>query len=273
MHVTDAPGRWAFVLGDYNRDGHPDLYAIDRHDPNGDRTSVHVLNGADGFQSYLKHAGTTMHVTDAPGRWSFVLGDYNRDGHPDLYAIDRHDPNGDRTSVHVLNGADGFQSYLKHAGTTMHVTDAYCLWDFGTGEACKQEEAEDTSTFIANFPKGAPGSFFTFTATNFPPDADAVIAIKGPEDADFRQQQRVAMDAEGNLVIVLYIPDDAQLGTYTVRLTAMSASLAVANAVAQETTIEVAASASQHPRPEGDEPVIPVGPAGGLSVYLPVIIR
>jgi hypothetical protein len=65
---------------DYNRDGHPDLYAIHRHDPNGDRTSVHVLNGADGFQSYLQQVRTSKHVTDEPGRWSFLLGDYNRDG-------------------------------------------------------------------------------------------------------------------------------------------------------------------------------------------------
>jgi murein DD-endopeptidase MepM/ murein hydrolase activator NlpD len=393
MHVTDEPGRWSFLLGDYNRDGKPDLYAIDRHDPNGDRTSVHVLNGADGFQSYLQQVRTRKHVTDEPGMWSFMLGDYNRDGTPDLYAIHRHDPNGDRTSVHVLNGADGFQSYLQQVRTRMHVTDAYCLWDFATGEACRQEEtdealsiaidhpraevvagskvtidgwalhsaasngtgvnkvhlylggpagqggtmignasygierpdvarvhgeryrysgytfdwdsgdtapgthelyvyaystvtgewsskmrkmvivADDSAIFAADFSTGAPGSFFTFTATNFPPDADAVIAIKGPGDADFRQQQRVTMDADGNLVVVLYIPDDAQSGTYTVRLTATPASLAFTNAVAQETTIEVAADASQHPRPDGDDPVIPVAPSGELHVYLPVIIR
>jgi hypothetical protein len=393
MHVTDEPGRWSFLLGDYNRDGKPDLYAIDRHDPNGDRTSVHVLNGADGFQSYLQQVRTRKHVTDEPGMWSFMLGDYNRDGTPDLYAIHRHDPNGDRTSVHVLNGADGFQSYLQQVRTRMHVTDAYCLWDFATGEACRQEEtdealsiaidhpraevvagskvtidgwalhsaasngtgvnkvhlylggpagqggtmignasygierpdvarvhgeryrysgytfdwdsgdtapgthelyvyaystvtgewsskmrkmvivADDSAIFAADFSTGAPGSFFTFTATNFPPDADAVIAIKGPGDADFRQQQRVTMDADGNLVVVLYIPDDAQSGTYTVRLTATPAGLAFTNAVAQETTIEVAADASQHPRPDGDDPVIPVAPSGELHVYLPVIIR
>lgn len=117
---TGAGNETEFLVGDYNRDGRPDLYVIARM--GGSRTTeVHVLNGANNFQTWLLHAPTALHQTGVGGEWEFELGDYNRDGFPDLYVISRMGGSG-TTEVHVLNGANNFQSFLLNTATALHQT-------------------------------------------------------------------------------------------------------------------------------------------------------
>ena len=110
---------WAFTIADHNRDGIDDLYAVDPSGPTG--TEVHVLDGASGMTRALVVAPTALGPTDAAG-WVFAVADHDGDGNQDLYAIDRRHGAG-TASVHVLDGADGFASWLGHAKTALPVVD------------------------------------------------------------------------------------------------------------------------------------------------------
>jgi hypothetical protein len=108
LHQTDD--NWEFEVADHNRDGMPDLYAITRYDPGSGRTAYHVLNAPNPSQ-YLVHAATALHPTDQ--NWDFEVADYNRDGVPDLYAVNKQDCGSGRTAYHVLNGTNPGQ-FLLH---------------------------------------------------------------------------------------------------------------------------------------------------------------
>ena len=125
LHETD--GIWQFCLGDYNRDGCLDLYCICKRTTGSHTTEVHILSGKNNFNSFLLHTGTKLHETD--DNWKFCLGDFNGDGHLDLYCICKKNTGSKTTEVHILSGRDNFQSFLLHTGTKLHETDDN--WDFG----------------------------------------------------------------------------------------------------------------------------------------------
>lgn len=129
--VTGLGNRWVLDLGDYNRDGVLDLYAVDRMGASG-RTEVHVLNGADGFQTFLLHAATALHTTGTDLSWGFEVGDYNRDGTQDVYALKRNGTNG--FEVHILSGASNFSTWLLHAATPLGFTGAANDAEFRLGD-------------------------------------------------------------------------------------------------------------------------------------------
>lgn len=122
LQQTDS--NWEFRLGDYNRDGNLDLYAIDKNNTGSGKTEVHVLNGSGNFQSWLLHASTAMEETDS--NVQFLVGDYNRDGYPDLYAIKKQGASS--TEVHVMNGSNNFQTWLLHTGTPLQKTGSN--WEY-----------------------------------------------------------------------------------------------------------------------------------------------
>ncbi|MBU3103008.1 NlpC/P60 family protein [Clostridium gasigenes] len=106
-HETD--GNWTFQVGDYNRDGIQDLYAFNK-----DVREIHILNGADNFQTYLTNLTTNLGSREA---WEFGLGDYNQDGHLDVYAIAKANTGSGVTELHVLDGSKNFQSSLLQTPT------------------------------------------------------------------------------------------------------------------------------------------------------------
>jgi subtilisin family serine protease len=126
LHVTGTDNRWVFDLGDHNRDGVLDLYAINKGDAAG--TLVHVLNGANGFQNFLLHKVTALHPTGTGHDWVLRIGDYNGDAVLDLYAI--HRTASPTMNVHVLNGANSFESFLLHRVSGMPTTGAQHDWEF-----------------------------------------------------------------------------------------------------------------------------------------------
>jgi len=115
---------WSFASGDYNRDGVADIYAINRRGTGTNSTELHVLNGANPKQ-FLLHSGTILGPTDSD--WDFTVGDYNRDGIDDVYAINRHDDGSNSTSVHVINGANR-QQWLLQGSTILGPTTT--SWSF-----------------------------------------------------------------------------------------------------------------------------------------------
>ncbi len=125
-----AAGVWAYDAADVDGDGHLDVVAVNRQGAHG-RTTVHVLDGATRFGSYLLHAVTPLpHLTAAS--WTLAMGDHDRDGVPDVYAIKRRGTASGRTEVQVLDGAGGYRTRSAHAVTPLPRTDA--SWDFGVDD-------------------------------------------------------------------------------------------------------------------------------------------
>ncbi len=140
LHQTGSDGSWAMLLGDYNRDGVQDLYTLAKNGSSG-RTEVHVLDGASGYSSFLTHAATALHQTGSDSRWLFKLGNFNGDGILDVYAINRTGASG-RTEVHVLNGADNYQTFLAHIGTALQATGTDQSWAFELGDYDRNGSAD-----------------------------------------------------------------------------------------------------------------------------------
>lgn len=121
LHTGTALGpvslaQWQFRLADYNRDGITDLWAINTRGASG-HTEIHILNGADHYHSYLLHTTTALPVTDLAS-WTFAVADANRDGHPDLYAVDTQDAGSNATAEFILDGTNPGR-YLLQTGTAL----------------------------------------------------------------------------------------------------------------------------------------------------------
>ncbi len=111
-----ASGRAQYLLGDYNGDGRPDLYRVQYVGTGSGKLEIHVLDGVTAFTTYLAH-WTSADPLQSPGQAQYLLGDYNRDGRLDLYRVQLGSSGSGRVEVHVLNGADGFQTYLAQLVT------------------------------------------------------------------------------------------------------------------------------------------------------------
>lgn len=129
LEQTGTDESWAFGLGDYNGDGTTDLYAIRKQGGGSGTTEVHVLNGANGYQSFLGHHATALAQVGSDASWAINVGDHNHDGKPDIYAITKQGGGSGKTEVHVLNGADGYQSFLTHQATALHQTGSDHAWE------------------------------------------------------------------------------------------------------------------------------------------------
>ncbi|CAN7211213.1 FG-GAP-like repeat-containing protein [Pseudoxanthomonas sp. LjRoot168] len=108
---------WVVDLGDFNGDAVPDIFLIGKNGSGG-KTEAHILDGATQYQSYLRNIATALGSTGTDNRWDFKIGDYDRDGIPDIYAIDKGSSSG-RTDIHVLSGQASYQTFLLHASTAI----------------------------------------------------------------------------------------------------------------------------------------------------------
>ena len=93
------------------------------------KTEVHILNGANQFQSYLLNKATVLAASGTGNTWEFKTGDFNDDLTLDLYAIKKQGTGG-KTEVHVMNGANQFQSYLANIATGLPATGSDGTWEF-----------------------------------------------------------------------------------------------------------------------------------------------
>lgn len=78
--------------------------------------------GRPDFRRFRLQTGTALHPTAEPTNFEFGVGDFEGDGRPDLYAINRRGGSG-KTEVHVLSGASGYQSFSAHSASALHPTD------------------------------------------------------------------------------------------------------------------------------------------------------
>jgi kumamolisin len=114
-----------YALADYNGDGNPDLFALKAKATGTGKLEVHILGGADNYQSFLLHTGTPILEQDALEHFvAYMLGDYNGDGRPDLFCLKARETGTGRLEVHVLSGADNYQRFLLQIGTPIVEQDA-----------------------------------------------------------------------------------------------------------------------------------------------------
>lgn len=123
---TNMPGlssgylTYQFALGHYDTNGIPDLYLIEQSGASG-KVEVDVISGLTGYTSWVPGATnieTALSSTGANRSNDFMIADYDGDYIPDLYQIKRDAPSG-KVEVHILSGADGFQTWLCHGTTTV----------------------------------------------------------------------------------------------------------------------------------------------------------
>jgi hypothetical protein len=132
LGFAGTDNQWVFEIGDYNSDGWLDLYGILKANTGSGRTEVHILNGANNFQSFLLQTATALGPTGTDSQWVFDLGDYNGDGKLDLYGILKANSGSGRTEVYILNGANIFQSFLLQTATVLGPTGTDSQWVFST---------------------------------------------------------------------------------------------------------------------------------------------
>jgi hypothetical protein len=369
-----------FEVADYNGDGVPDLYGINKIGTGtGGKTEVHIMDGADRYRSYLLNTDTILNDTGLTGQWVFEVADYNGDGVPDLYGINRIGTGtGGKTEVHIMDGADRYRSYLLNTDTILNDSELNCKWDFATGGDCVANiwpnapiplspthdetvelenitlswesrgdpdlypgenltyqvriwpdgETQDTPwfqsdwiqamslsipvpvsgvywwnvqandgmntsdwsearrifiqpssndpIFESNFKTGNPGSTFIFTATNFSADAEATISIKEPDAANYRDIAKLPLSSVGGVVFMLYIPENAHEGMYTVRITVQGAATMLAEHLVKEVTLTIEDGQPQrNNNPAETVPIISpdTGLVTRMQVYLPLVVR
>src|SRR3984957_12380445 len=126
--LADA-ANFDFAVGDFNRDGFPDLYCIKRSNTSSGKVEVKILDGAGGpnaFHSFLLEVVTPITLADAAD-FDFAVGDFNRDGYPDLYCIKRSNTGSGKVEVHILDGAGGpnaYHTFLLEVVTPIDLVDA-----------------------------------------------------------------------------------------------------------------------------------------------------
>jgi len=128
LNAVPSDYSWNFDIADYDGDGKLDLYAIKKVSGTG-RTEVQILSAASGFKSYLLNRATILGQTGADNSWEFKVGDYDRDGIPDVYGIKKNGASG-KTELFILNGANQFQSYLAVTSTVLGATGSDAGWKF-----------------------------------------------------------------------------------------------------------------------------------------------
>ena len=109
-----SSANWTFLVGDAA--GRGDLVGVLRTGTGSGRTEVHTLTRVSSYTAYSQHTATALHETPGPG-WSFTLGEFDRDGKPDLIGVVSADTGSGRTEAHILSGSSGFSAFGEHIAT------------------------------------------------------------------------------------------------------------------------------------------------------------
>jgi hypothetical protein len=126
--------------------------------------------------------------------------------------------------------------------------------------------------FESNFPSGAPGSVFVLTASGFPPNTRASIAIRRPGESEYQHIVTLPLDGTGRLVFVLVTSPYDPPGTYSVRITVFSqGQLATTSSLVREQTVVLGEQEDQ--RSEMPPETVPIVNTSNLRVFLPIVRR
>jgi murein DD-endopeptidase MepM/ murein hydrolase activator NlpD len=101
--------QWAFMAGQMNPNGFPDLVGIKMFGGGG-TTEVHILSGASLYQTWTVHSTTLLGETSLLD-WAFVPGKINANGLPDVVAVKLNNPGCACVEVHSMDGSNLWQTY------------------------------------------------------------------------------------------------------------------------------------------------------------------
>ncbi len=121
---------YCFAIGDDDRDGIPDLFAIKKNHTGTHKTEVHILSGASSYAEFTLHNGTALEQTDKSTE--FAVGDYDSDGHPDIYAIKKYGAGAAKTELNILGGEMNYSQFILNTGTSLAAADD--SFTFGIGD-------------------------------------------------------------------------------------------------------------------------------------------
>ncbi|WP_394696430.1 reprolysin-like metallopeptidase [Pseudoxanthomonas japonensis] len=133
IEATGAGYEWDFDVADRNGDGSLDIFAFKKVGGGG-KTELHVLNGANRFQNFVTQVATVMHSTGTDNRWNFRVGDFDKDGILDIYAINRAGGSG-KVEAHIMRGSDNYQSFAINLATALHAVPFDESWEFAVSKA------------------------------------------------------------------------------------------------------------------------------------------
>lgn len=134
LQQTGSDASWQFLVGDYNGDGIPDIYAIAKANTGSGKVEVHILDGATNYQTWLAHIVTAQPVVGTDETYMFALGSYNADGKLDLWMIKRANTGSNSTEVHIMSATSNFSSFIEHTGTALQMTGSDSSWAFLVGD-------------------------------------------------------------------------------------------------------------------------------------------
>ena len=107
VQAEDSNG--SFALGYNVGDGVSDLYFIKRRNTASKMIEVHVLTGRSQFANRTGHVTSLVQAEDNNG--DFLVGDFDRDGIPDLFFIKRRNTGSKTIEVHVLSGSSQYKNF------------------------------------------------------------------------------------------------------------------------------------------------------------------
>ncbi len=128
LHETG--GNFQLMMGNYDGDQVPDLFAIAKSGTGSRKTEVHVLSGASNYQSFVLQTATTLH--EVGENVEMKLTDWDGDGRSDLVAVIKTNTGTASTEVHIMSQKSNYQSFIVQTGSALHVTDS--SWEFGFGD-------------------------------------------------------------------------------------------------------------------------------------------
>jgi hypothetical protein len=114
----------SFGTADYDRDGAPDLYVIERLG----ETRVRVFSGASDFSEQIINADTRLGGTPDESRWHHALADVDVDGIPDVVVM-RVD---DDVELKIMYGDDGYTGAIdaRTTGVQANENGLYSMGDW-----------------------------------------------------------------------------------------------------------------------------------------------
>ncbi len=105
----------SFILGDYNHDGNLDLYCINKRGNGTGKIYLNILKASDCFRSWVMNTDTC--VQEVGDNVDFAMGDFQGNGHPDIYGIIKRQ-NG-WTGVFIIEGKTNYKTLLMDTSTSL----------------------------------------------------------------------------------------------------------------------------------------------------------
>jgi hypothetical protein len=105
--IQSDTANFVFAVADYDNDGTPDLYCLKRTNTGTGSLEVHILRRSSNFQNFLLEKPTPIPQGKA-AQFQYAVGDFNRDGMPDVFCMEHTSTASGQLEIQVLNGGANY---------------------------------------------------------------------------------------------------------------------------------------------------------------------